>query len=211
MRLRQFAARLVAWETFCFYRQAVTDEATRGPAEESDGLMFRQLGPDDFASASLFQAGNRAQRFTARLDGPHACYGYVADTGEVAAYIWVSRRTDGACEVPLAQNIRLSLAPGELYIWDCRTSPTFESRGLYRRALRRALGLGRDDGADVAAICCHHDNLASIKGISAAGFEQTAVVRVCRLLWLRAVGRSARLPFVAWRGGSVGLSPLIRR
>ena len=84
-------------------------------------------------------------------------------------------------------NLRLTLLPGEAYIWDCATLPAFRRNYLYGALLVYILGELRSENLCRVWIGADFDNVASQRGIARAGFQQVADLVVARVLALRSV------------------------
>ena len=145
--------------------------------------------------ATLMRAGPEAAQPLAGLmglDNPAAvlqrfasgrrCYAAWVE-GTLAAYGWVSFGEEEIGEMRL----RIRLAPGEAYIWDCATAPAYRRRHLYTALLGHIAGELRADVLCRAWIGVDSDNLASQKGIALAGFRPVADLIVARALAVRLV------------------------
>jgi ribosomal protein S18 acetylase RimI-like enzyme len=106
--------------------------------------------------------------------------------GTLAAYGWVTYDEEGIGELGL----RLRLAPGEAYIWDCATLPAYRGQRLYPALLVYISNELRAEGVRQALIGADSDNLASQKGMLRAGFQAVADILMLPTrrrspLWLR--------------------------
>ena len=124
-----------------------------------------------------------------RFEGGRRCYAAWVE-GALAAYGWVSFGEEYIGEM----NLRLHLAPGEAYIWDCVTLPAYRRNRLYTALLAHIAGELRAEGLCRAWIGADADNQVSLKGIARAGFLCVADLVIdraiaMRLLWAR--GRPA--------------------
>ena len=164
---------------------------------------FRPLDRADFERDAIFQETERRAHFIRRLEDAHRCHGFVDTEGNVASYLWVTAPAFGVSEAPFEEGLFGRVAPNETYIWDCRTGRPFRGAGFYREGLKRSLVLARGNGSEHAWIVCDRDNLASVKGISAAGFADAGGLLLCRVLDLVVVlGGGLR---VAKRGRAVAI------
>jgi ribosomal protein S18 acetylase RimI-like enzyme len=135
-------------------------------AQPLAGLM----GLDD--PAAVFQ----------RFASGRRCYAAWVE-GTLAAYGWVSFGEEEIGEMRL----RIRLAPGEAYIWDCATALAYRRRRLYTALLGHIADELRAGGLCRAWIGVDPDNLASQKGIALAGFRPVADLIVARALAMRLV------------------------
>ncbi len=104
-----------------------------------------------------------------RFAGQRRCYVAWVD-GTLAAYGWVTLDEEGIGELGL----RLRLAPGEAYIWDCATLPSYRGQRLYPALLRHISRELQAEGFRLVLIGADSDNLASQKGMVLAGFQPVA-------------------------------------
>lgn len=122
-----------------------------------------------------------------RLAGQRRCYGaWVAEA--LVAYGWVTFDEEGIGELGL----RLRLAPGEAYIWDCATLPAYRGQRLYPALLRHICRELRNEGFQRVLIGADSDNFPSQKGMVLAGFLPIADMQMLAApprhrLWL--IGR----------------------
>jgi ribosomal protein S18 acetylase RimI-like enzyme len=154
------------------------------------GFFASAATSDDASSSFLWDAGadalddrqspvlaGRGERFRARLGVGHKLH-VVRDEGRIAAYLWTSAP---GMEVPLGLGVSFIVPPNFVYIWDCRTDPAFQGRGVYRRGLR---ALRRRYARDLRAclIAVERDNVPAILAMRAAGFLQDLLdYRIARL------------------------------
>ena len=145
---------------------------------------FARLGPVE--AAPLAEAmGQPAAEVMHRFEAGKRCYAALVE-GALAAYGWVSFVEEQVGELRL----RLRLAPGEAYIWDCATLPAYRRRRLYTGLLMHILDRLRAEGLCRAWIGTDADNAASQKGIALAGFRPVADfvmdwALAMRLVWVR--------------------------
>ncbi len=140
---------------------------------------FRRAGAEDIpalAEAMNTGAAEVEQRFAS---GRRCSTAWVG--GQLAAYGWVSYEEEFIGELRL----RLKLLPGEAYIWDCATRPTFRRNRLYSALLANMLAELRTEPLCRVWIGANLDNEASQRGIARAGFHHVADLVVSRVLALR--------------------------
>jgi ribosomal protein S18 acetylase RimI-like enzyme len=90
--------------------------------------------------------------------------------GRLASYGWISFVEEMAGEVGL----RIRLLPGEAYIWDCATVPSFQRRGLYTALLTDMAAALRAEGLCRVWIGADLANAPSQAGMARAGFRAVA-------------------------------------
>lgn len=103
--------------------------------------------------------------------------------GNVASYGWVSFQEEYVGEL----NLRLRLARGEAYIWDCFTLPAYRHQGLYSSLLAHILSELEADSVCRVWIGADADNVISQRGIGRAGFRAVADMVLARVLGIRLV------------------------
>ncbi len=97
--------------------------------------------------------------------------------GVIAAYCWVS--TAHECIGELEHEIQLP--PGEAYIWDCATLPTFRGNHLYGALLSYIIGQLRSESMRRIWIGASLDNRPSLRAFARAGFQPAAVAWYMRV------------------------------
>jgi hypothetical protein len=137
---------------------------TWAPLSLEDGLKLREIGP--------FEISLAAPRF-ARGD---LCYGGYID-GRLAHYSWVQR--SGLHRIHEA-GLSETVAPGEFWIYHCRTAEWARGRGIYPATLARIVGDLFDSGDKAAWIYTTRENISSQKGIARAGFQQVKTLPAVR-------------------------------
>jgi GNAT superfamily N-acetyltransferase len=135
---------------------------------EAAPLLAHAMGLDDPAEVlQRFATGRR-------------CYiGHVEDV--LATYGWVSFDEESIGELRL----RVRLAPGEAYIWDCATLPVYRGRRLYPALLGYIVNDLRAEGLRRIWIGADADNLPSQTGMVLCGFQPIADVVLDRALTMR--------------------------
>jgi hypothetical protein len=106
-----------------------------------------------------------------RLERGDACYlAFLA--GRLCHFAWVQvRGIHVIADVARSETI----APGELWIYHCRTAESARGRRVYPRVLAHILATHRERGFRSAWIYTTLDNTASQRGITAAGFRPREV------------------------------------
>ena len=135
---------------------------------EASPLLSQAMGLDDPAEVlQRFATGRR-------------CYiGNVEDV--LATYGWVSFDEESIGELRL----RVRLAPGEAYIWDCATLPEYRGLHLYPALLWYMINDLRSEGLQRIWIGADADNLPSQKGIVLCGFQPIIDIVLDRVLAIR--------------------------
>ena len=146
---------------------------------------FQRIGAEEAFSLAQAMGRDDATEVLQRLATGRRCY--VALLGDIlAAYGWVSFDEEEVGELQL----RIRLAEGEAYIWDCATLPAYRGLRLYPALLAYIVSELRTEGLSRIWIGADSDNLASQTGMVLAGFQPIAdIVIACvvalRRLWLR--------------------------
>ncbi len=81
--------------------------------------------------------------------------------------------------------MHIHLLPGEAYIWDCGTAPTYRRQRLYAALLVHIADQLRAEGLCRVWIGADEDNVASQQGMVLAGFRPVADLVVARVLAMR--------------------------
>jgi len=141
--------------------------------EETIPSLAQAMGLDDTSEIQ--------RRFASR------CRCYIALVDNIlAAYGWVSFDEEEIGEL----HLRLHLAEGDAYIWDCATLPAHRGLRLYPALLSYIVSELRTEGLKRIWIGADRDNLASQSGMALVGFRPIAdAVIACVIasprLWLR--------------------------
>lgn len=130
---------------------------------------FRRAGPDNLPALAAAYEGNTTAVLSRRFERGLSCYTTWVE-GILAAYGWVSFEEEYVGEL----NLRIRLAPGEAYIWDCATLPAFRKNHLYSGLLTYIVKDLRKTDLRLVWIGADLDNLASQRGIARAGFKGVA-------------------------------------
>lgn len=144
-------------------------------------FTFGEIESGLFQTESIFSEKNRRQSFPDRVRQGHLCYGFYAEDGSVASYLWISAACTDALSTPLVPGLRLLVKPGRALLWDAFTSPAYEARGLHRQGLVNAMSICSSLGIREAYATSTPDNVASKYGILAAGFRETFTINVIRI------------------------------
>jgi GNAT superfamily N-acetyltransferase len=143
-------------------------------------VIYQRVGPE--AAPLLAQAmsldgpAEVLRRFAA---GKHCYTGTVE--GELATYGWVTFDEELIGELRL----RVRLAPGEAYIWDCATLPEYRGLRLYPALLWHMINDLRAAGLQRIWIGADADNLPSQTGIVLCGFQPIVDIVLDRVLAIR--------------------------
>lgn len=149
---------------------------------------FRRVGPESMPALAEAVGGDASGEILKRFETGRRCYAaWVADN--LAAYGWVSFNEEHIGEL----NLRLTLLPGEAYIWDCATLPSYRQHYLYSALLVHILEELRTEGLCRVWIGADLENVASQRGIACAGFRPVADLLIARVLTLRSVWVQGRL------------------
>lgn len=149
---------------------------------------FRRVGPESMPALAEAVGGAASGEILKRFETGRRCYAaWVAD--KLAAYGWVSFNEEHIGEL----NLRLTLLPGEAYIWDCATLPSYRQHYLYSALLVHILEELRTEGLCRVWIGADLENVASQRGIACAGFRPVADLLIARVLTLRSVWVQGRL------------------
>jgi ribosomal protein S18 acetylase RimI-like enzyme len=107
---------------------------------------------------------------------------------EIAAYCWVSRRSEYVGE----HEREIRLQPDEAYIWDCATLPPYRGQHLYSALLSYMAAALHEEGVRRVWIGSNLSNPASLRGFANAGFQPIVTVESVRLGSLRCVWIAAQ-------------------
>lgn len=148
---------------------------------------FRRAGPDDLPTLAAAYENNTTAALSRRFERGLICYTVWVE-GILAAYGWVSFEEEHVGEL----NLRIRLAPGEAYIWDCVTLPAFRQNHLYSALLTYIVKDLRKADLRRVWIGADLDNLGSQRGIARAGFKAVADLVVAQVFARRQVWALAR-------------------
>ncbi len=166
---------IVSRTVYCFRSEA---GATADLAPLQGDYQFRQLETVDFRASSLGQEKGRAEVFAARLAEGHEAWGYVDDSGETAAYLWLTMAPDATVTANFECGLKAEVPPGTAYIWDCRSHPAHQGMGLYRHGLQALREIACARGARTVLIVSRRENERSVASIEKVGFDRFAVLHL---------------------------------
>lgn len=152
--------------------------ASPSPIPAPAGATFRELTPADAVPLARAMGADNPQIVRERLAAGRRCFA-ASVAGAIAAYGWVSQGTEQIGELERTMHMR----PGEAYIWDCATRPSWRGRGLYTALLRHIVATLHGEGLRRLWIGASLGNIPSIRGFRSAGFAP-----VLRLVYLRLLG-----------------------
>ena len=151
-------------------RVTVTSQRA-GP--EAAPLLAQAMGFEDPAEVlQRFAGGKRC--YICNVEGVLATYGWVTFDEELIEEL----------------HLRIRMAPGEAYIWNCATLPAYRGLRLYPTLLGYMVNELRAEGLQRIWIGADADNLPSQKGMVLAGFQPVVdMVRdralALRMTWVR--------------------------
>ena len=174
------------------------------PAGSPDGYRFRKLEAADFETSRLGQEKGRAQGFAKRIAQGHQPWGYLAPDGTVACYLWLSAPEFSEAPPDFELGLRARIPAGCAYVWDCRSDPRHERRGLYRHGLAALARCTADIGARSVLIVTRRENTRSRDSILAVGFRAAGTMRLFGLGNLVFIA-GATGPALARAGSAVAL------
>jgi ribosomal protein S18 acetylase RimI-like enzyme len=143
---------------------------------------FCRIGPEALPALLAAAGWDISTEILNRFENGRRCYTAWVD-GQLAAYGWVSPDEEYIGELSL----RVKLVPGEAYIWDCATIPTFRHLHLYSSLLVHILDELQAENLCRAWIGANQDNEVSQRGIASAGFHHVADLGISRVLAMRLV------------------------
>ena len=145
-------------------------------------VTFRRAGPDLLSALVLTMGRAASAEILQRFETGRRCYtAWVGD--QLASYGWVSFDEEYIGEL----NLRIRLLPGEAYIWDCATIPSFRRNRLYSALLGYMIAELRAEEFCRAWIGADMENIPSQHGIARAGFHYVGDLVVTRVLAIRQV------------------------
>lgn len=179
------------------------------PDSPVEGYRFRRLTAADFEGSPLGQEKGRAGIFAQRIEQGHQPWGFVASDNSVACYLWLSAPRQGAAAPDFELGLRAAIQPDAAYIWDCRSDPRHERKGLYRHGLVSLVRQAMADGTKSVQIVTRRENIRSKHSIIAAGFQAAGEMRLYALAGFVAILGAG--PFRIVRAGTAitlpGVSP----
>jgi GNAT superfamily N-acetyltransferase len=143
-------------------------------------VTFQRAGPEAAPSLAHAMGFDDSEEVLQRFAAGKRCYsGTVA--GVLATYGWVTFDEELIGELGL----RIRLAPGEAYIWDCATLPEYRGLRLYPALLWHIINDLRAEGLWRIWIGADADNLPSQRGIVLCGFQPIVDMVLDRVLAIR--------------------------
>jgi GNAT superfamily N-acetyltransferase len=136
---------------------------------------FERAGKECAALIGTAFGGDTTAGINARFETGRRCFAAWVE-GTLAAYGWVSFEEEYIGELGL----RITLLPGEAYIWDCATLPAYRHHLLYSALLSHILEELRREKLCRVWIGADFDNVPSQRGIARAGFHPVADMVVDR-------------------------------
>jgi ribosomal protein S18 acetylase RimI-like enzyme len=111
----------------------------------------------------------------------------------IVSYCWATHEPVEIGEV----HRRIKPRQGEIYLYDAFTFPDYRGNNLYPALLHRILEHSRQQNLRRALIFVLSDNMASIRGVQKAGFQEFQRVTYCNILGCRRYVYRPRLPSAA--------------
>ncbi len=170
-------------------------------------VVAEHVPPAELAGLAAVR-GDDPSDYTARLAAGHRLI-HIGDTRDpFAAWGWITLADATERETPWEGAARLAIPPGAAYFWDFFTKPSARGQRLYPRLLRDAMVFAAGHGISRVFIYCDAANIASAKGIVAAGFAAPAAVNLFRAGPLL-VARGPRGRHISLGSGSVPIDTLL--
>ncbi len=143
-------------------------------------VTYQRIGPEAAPLLALAMGLEDPAEVLQRFAAGKRCYiGNVE--GVLATYGWVTFDEESIGEL----HLRIRLAPGEAYIWNCATLPAYRGLRLYPALLGYMVNELRTEGLQRIWIGADADNLPSQKGMILAGFQPIVDMVLDRALALR--------------------------
>ncbi len=148
-------------------------------------VSYQRVGPEAAPSLAQAMGFDNPAEVLQRFAAGRRCYTGNIE-GVLATYGWVTFDEELIGELGL----RIRLAPGEAYIWDCATLPEYRGLRLYPALLGYIVNDLRAGGLRRLWIGADADNLPSQTGIVLCGFQPIADMvqdraLAIRKLWVR--------------------------
>ena len=141
---------------------------------------FQRIGAEEILSLAQVMGRDETTEVLQRFATGRRCY-VARVEGVLVAYGWVSFKEEEIGELRL----RVHLAEGEAYIWDCATLPAYRGLRLYPALLAYMVNELRTEGFSRIWIGADSDNVASQTGIILAGFQPIADIVIACVVALR--------------------------
>ncbi|HEX9134810.1 MAG TPA: GNAT family N-acetyltransferase [Ktedonobacteraceae bacterium] len=152
-------------------------------------VVFQRVGPEAAPLLAQAMGLEDSTEVLQRFAAGKRCYTVTVE-GELATYGWVTFDEELIGELRL----RIRLAPGEAYIWDCATLGAYRGLRLYPALLWHMINDLRAEELQRIWIGADADNLPSQTGIVLCGFQPIVDIVLDRVLAIR----------VSWARGCPG-------
>jgi len=172
-RLRRDAG--VGLERTYLYRRESTEPPPQ-PVEAEVALVIEPVSAADLGLLCSLGVDGRDE-WEQRIERGDQCYGAWIGS-ELVHYSWVQTR--GAHTIAAA-GLDMPFRPGELWIYNCRTSAARRGLKIYPRTLQYVMATEFARGATTAWIYTAEHNVASQRGVQRAGFVHVLTLRALRL------------------------------
>ena len=172
------------------YRRLVVLEReldVTAPPVDEPGLEFGFLGPDRISEYEALRPGHsgRAQE---RLTEGHRCFAARVE-GDLASVRWVAV---GGAHVEYL-DLRLALAPGEVFSYDAFTAPGYRRRGISTATQNRLAEVLHAEGHRRVIRAVLPENRAGFRDALTVGFRPNGRIGYVRLgPWRRELRRRRR-------------------
>jgi GNAT superfamily N-acetyltransferase len=143
-------------------------------------VNFQRIGPEAAPLLAQAMGLENSAEVLRRFASGKRCYTGTVE-GELATYGWVTYDEELIGELSL----RIRLAPGETYIWDCATLPAYRGQRLYPALLWYMINDLRTEGLRRIWIGADADNLPSQIGIVLCSFQPIVDIVLDRVLAIR--------------------------
>jgi GNAT superfamily N-acetyltransferase len=143
-------------------------------------VTYQRAGPEAALSVAQAMGLDDPTEVFQRFTAGKRCYTGTVE-GVLATYGWVTFDEELIGELRL----RIRLAPGEAYIWDCATLPAYRGLRLYPALLWHIINDLREEGLQRIWIGADADNLPSQTGIVLCGFQPIVDIVLERVLAIR--------------------------
>jgi GNAT superfamily N-acetyltransferase len=143
-------------------------------------VNFQRIGPEAAPLLAQAMGLENSVEVLRRFASGKRCYTGTVE-GELATYGWVTYDEELIGELSL----RIRLAPGETYIWDCATLPAYRGQRLYPALLWHMINDLRTEGLRRIWIGADADNLPSQTGIVLCSFQPIVDIVMDRVLAIR--------------------------
>jgi ribosomal protein S18 acetylase RimI-like enzyme len=153
------------------------DRETAPPARSHVDATYAEVGTESAGALADAMGLADGSVVVDRLALGSRCFVARVAAG-IAAYGWVSQVVESIGELERPFHMQ----PGEAYIWDCATLPTYRRQGLYCSLLYTMATALQREGARRLWIGASRGNQPSLRGIASAGFQPVIKMTYVRLL-----------------------------